>query len=1005
MKIGKVIPAEIVQEMRKNYLDYAMSVIVSRALPDVRDGLKPVHRRILFAMHEMGLRPNSAYTKSAKVVGEAMGKFHPHGDGPIYDAIVRLAQDFSMRYPLVDGQGNFGCFTKDTQVKLTDGRNLSFGELVKEYKQGKKNYTYSVNSKGLICITEIKNPRLTIKKAEIVKVTLDNGEEIKCTPNHLFMTKDGNYKEAANLTKKDSLMPLYQKLSQNTDRINRKGYVLIFQNKTNTWIPAHHLADNFNLTNNIYKKSAGRVRHHVNFNKLNNNPENVLRMAWEEHWKVHYQNAHTKHQDPDYREKIATGRAKYWDSPTTRQTQASRMSNLNLKNWQNPVYREKMRKLLSEVNIQYIKAHPEKREEFRQRAHKTLKRLWQTPEYQVLMREKIIKGNKNHTTNNTGKLKFLNICKEVSNQFSVLNEEHYNKLRNKVYPYGSAPYWETGLKNYFFNNPDLVRLAVNGNHRITKIEKIVKNEDVYDLTIDNFHNFALAVGVFVHNSVDGDPPAAMRYTEVRPAKLTEELLRDIEKETVEVEPNFDGTLNEPKYLPSLLPNLLLMGAEGIAVGMATKIPPHNLTEVVDAVMAMIEKGKVVPLKTEDTQPVGEVKEAKKIADSAEFVIKKIDLAVSTGRAASLKEESVKAPVVDFHSDITIEELAKIVKGPDFPTAGVIYGGKTLPEVYATGRGRIVVRGVAKIEESGRGKTRILITELPYQTNKANLVARIAELVRDKKLVGISDLRDESDRRGMTVVIELKKDAKPKAVLNNLYKHTDLQNSFPANFVCLVDGVPMTLNLKQILVEYVKHRQKVIARRSLYDLTEAKRRAHILEGLKIALDNLDAVIKTIRQSKDAETAKTNLMTRFALTEIQAIAILDMQLRKLSALEREKIEEEYKKVGDLIDYLTDLLTHPEKILKVINGELVELRKNYGDERRTKIVQAPIGEISEEDLVAQEESIVTITKTGYVKRVAPGTFRAQRRGGVGVVGSSKSSPNFEYLEVSPVKNPSPI
>ncbi len=607
MKIGKVIPAEIVQEMRKNYLDYAMSVIVSRALPDVRDGLKPVHRRILFAMHEMGLRPSSAYTKSAKVVGETMGKFHPHGDGPIYDAIVRLAQDFSMRYPLIDGQGNWG-------------------------------------------------------------------------------------------------------------------------------------------------------------------------------------------------------------------------------------------------------------------------------------------------------------------------------------------------------------------------------------------------------SVDGDPAAAMRYTECRPARITEVLLRDIEKETVDLEPNFDGTIKEPKYLPALLPNLLLMGAEGIAVGMATKIPPHNLTEVTDAVIATIEKGEVIAVKTDEpmNREINEQKtdNGKPTTEDATFILKRIDLAVSSGKSNALKDDVIKAPVVDFHSDITIEELAKIVKGPDFPTYGVIYGGKTLPEVYRSGRGRIIVRGVAKIEDLGK-KTRILITELPYQVNKASLVARIAELVRDKKLVGISDLRDESDRRGMTVVIELKKDAKPKAVLNNLYKHTDLQTSFPANFVCLVNGIPKTLNLKQILVEYVKHRQKVIARRSLFDLTEAKRRAHILEGLKIALDNLDEVIATIRKSQDSDTARTNLMEKFGLTEIQATAILDMQLRKLSALEREKIEEEYKKVGELIDYLTTLLLHPEKILKVINTELAEVKKAYGDERRTKIIHSPLGDISEEDLVAQEDSIVTITKTGYIKRVLPGTFRAQRRGGVGVVGmTTKDEDEISHL-----------
>lgn len=597
MNIGKILPVKITEEVQKSYLNYAMSVIVSRALPDVRDGLKPVHRRILFAMHQMGLIPSSQYTKSAKIVGETMGKFHPHGDGPIYDALVRLAQDFSMRYPLVDGQGNYG-------------------------------------------------------------------------------------------------------------------------------------------------------------------------------------------------------------------------------------------------------------------------------------------------------------------------------------------------------------------------------------------------------SVDGDPPAAMRYTEARPAKISQELLLDIDKNTVEYEDNFDGTIKEPKYLPAILPNLLLMGSEGIAVGMATKIPPHNLNEVVDAISQTIEKGKAIV----STQNTVHSTQENKSTGGAEFAIKKIDLAVSEGIQKAIE---VVAPETDFNSEITTEELLQHIKGPDFPTGGLIYGAKQMGEVYGSGRGTIVVRGVAKIEEAERGKSRIIISELPYQVNKALLVSKIAELTRDKKLVGISDLRDESDRKGMSVVIELKKDARPKSVLNNLYKHTALQTTFPANFVALVDGTPRTLPLKVILVEYIKHRQQVVTRRSLFELTEAKKRAHILEGLKIALDFLDEVIATIRKSPDSDEAKTNLMAKFKLTEVQAIAILDMQLRRLAALERQKIEDEYKKVQELILSLTDLLTHPEKILDVIEKELKEVKEKYGDERRTKVYLQPVGEISEEDLVAKEETIVTVTKTGYIKRVPRNTYKSQSRGGKGVVGmTTKEEDEIAHL-----------
>lgn len=591
MDIGKIQPTEITSELSKSYLDYAMSVIVARALPDVRDGLKPVHRRILYAMHLMGLHyVGSGTTKSAKVVGEVLGKYHPHGDMAVYDAMVRLAQDFSMRYPLVHGQGNFG-------------------------------------------------------------------------------------------------------------------------------------------------------------------------------------------------------------------------------------------------------------------------------------------------------------------------------------------------------------------------------------------------------SVDGDPPAAMRYTEVKLAKISDMMLTDIEKETVDFIDNFDATLKEPVYLPSILPNLLLMGSEGIAVGMATKIPPHNLGELVDAITEMIKKGKVVT-------------EGKAHEEQTDFVIKKINL-VAAGQEKPLTEEEVDPTSISFESDIELEELTKFVPGPDFPTGGAIYDANSLREVYATGRGKIVVRGIAEITEGAKGKSQIIISEIPYQVNKSELVAKIAELVKDKKVVGIADLRDESDKDGMRVVIDLKRDAKPKAVLNNIYKHTKLQSSFPANFVALVDGTPHTLNLKQILSEFVKHRQKVVTRRTIFDLTEAKKRAHILEGLKIALDNLDAVIKTIRESKTQDDAKQNLIQRFSLSEIQATAILDMQLRRLAALEREKIEKEYEEIKKLIDQLIAILRDPQKVLDIIVKEIAELKEKYGDARKTKIYKAALGEISEEDLVAKEETLITITKTGYIKRLSATAYRAQRRGGKGVIGmTTKEEDEIEHL-----------
>jgi DNA gyrase subunit A len=601
MDIGKITPTEITSELSKSYLDYAMSVIVARALPDVRDGLKPVHRRILYAMHLMGLHANGGFSKSAKIVGEVLGKYHPHGDMAVYDAMVRMAQDFSMRYQLVKGQGNFG-------------------------------------------------------------------------------------------------------------------------------------------------------------------------------------------------------------------------------------------------------------------------------------------------------------------------------------------------------------------------------------------------------SVDGDPAAAMRYTEVKLANISDFILLDIEKETVDFIENFDATLKEPVFLPALLPNLLLMGSEGIAVGMATKIPPHNLREVVDGVIDVIKKGRVIR--------IGELEEGKEekphqIAEAhTDFVLKKINL-IAAGEQKELAVEDMTPSNISFESDATIDELTDIIPAPDFPTGGAIYDANSLKEVYANGRGRIVIRGIAEIVEGAKGKSQIVITEIPYQVNKAEMVAKIAELVKDKKVVGISDLRDESDKDGMRVVVDLKRDAKPKAVLNNIYKHTKLQTTFPANFVALVEGTPHTLNLKQILVEYVKHRQKVIVRRTIFELTEAKKRAHILEGLKIALDNLDAVIKTIRESRTQDDAKTNLIQRFGLSAIQSTAILDMQLRRLAALEREKIEKEYQEIKKLIDSLTAILKDPQRVLDIIVKEITELREKFGDDRKTKIYKNAIGEFSEEDLVAKEEALLMVTKTGYIKRLPVAVYKSQRRGGKGVIGmTTKEEDEIEHL-----------
>jgi len=534
MVLGKTRPVNIEDEMRSSYLDYAMSVIVSRALPDVRDGLKPVHRRILYAMNGMGLNHTGPHRKSARIVGEVLGKYHPHGDAPVYEAMVRMAQDFSMRYVLVDGQGNFG-------------------------------------------------------------------------------------------------------------------------------------------------------------------------------------------------------------------------------------------------------------------------------------------------------------------------------------------------------------------------------------------------------SIDNDPPAAMRYTEARLAPISEQMLLDIDKDTVGFMPNFDDSLKEPRVLPTRLPNLLVNGSSGIAVGMATNIPPHNLGEVCEAISYFID-----------------------------------------------------------NPEATVDELTQFIKGPDFPTAGIILGQEGIKSAYATGHGRVVVRAKALLgDTSGAGHRRIVVTELPYQTNKAALVERIAELVKNKKIGGISELRDESDRQGMRIVIELRREAQPQQVLNNLYKYTSMQSTFFINMLALVDGQPRVIGLKEALQYYIDFRSEVITRRSRFELNAAKTRAHILEGFKIALEHIDRVITTIRKSETAEAARRNLMTGFSLSQAQAQAILDMQLRRLANLERRKIHDEYAEVVKTIAYLEDLLANPRRILLLVKGEVDELKSKYGDPRRTEISEEEMAEFREEDLIPHQRVVVTLTNRGFVKRVPSQAYKLQHRGGKGIIG----------------------
>jgi len=439
-------------------------------------------------------------------------------------------------------------------------------------------------------------------------------------------------------------------------------------------------------------------------------------------------------------------------------------------------------------------------------------------------------------------------------------------------------------------------------------------------------------------SIDGDAPAAMRYTEARLTHLAVEMLADLEKDTVDLRPNYDETREEPTVLPGVLPNLLVNGCSGIAVGMATEVPPHNLREVCDAIVHVIE-----------------------------------------------------------HPDATPEALAQIVKGPDFPTGGIIYGIQGIRDCYTTGRGLIKVRARVQVEEGRAGRMSLVANEIPFQVSKANLLEKIADLVRQGRITGISDLRDESDRDGMRIVIELKKDANPKIVLNQLFVHTPLQVTFGAIMLALVKNRPQVMNLRQLVDEYVRHRQEVVRRRAEFDLAEAEKRAHILEGLKIALDHLDAVITLIRGSKDVDAARQGLMGQFKLSEIQANAILEMRLSRLTGLERAKVEQEYLEVIQLIERLRSILANPKKMLAIIQDEVRRLREKYGDDRRTEIMGEE-GEIGYEDTIEQKDMVITISHAGYIKRQEIAAYRSQRRGGKGVIGARTKEEDFiEHLFVA--------
>src|SRR3989344_908349 len=859
-------------QLKQAYLDYSMSVIVGRALPDVRDGLKPVHRRILFAMHEMGLQHNKSFKKCARIVGEALGKFHPHGDSAIYEALVRMAQEFNLRYPLIQGQGNFGCFTSDTKIKLLDGTSKSFKELCENYKGNQIFYVYSINRDGEVVIGEATNPRLTKKETELVEVTLDTGEKIRCTPDHKFLLKNLEYKEAKDLTPEDSLMPGYFKLSPIRGNTELKEYLMIKDNKKEKYVFVHEIADNYNLNKGVYNSADGHVRHHEDFNKFNNNPDNIQRISWNEHTKIH--NDH-----------------------------------INLL-WKSEDFRKKITSLTKERSIQRLKIDPTYPKRLAQKAATAHRINWKNKEY----KNKIIKNKILYCTNRL----ILSLGEKN------VNGETYNQNRiNNCFPR-----FENAIRHFKDLN-EMIYLAKEYNHCAISVKFLNYKEDVYDLTVREHHNFLLDCGVFVHNSTEFGA-AAQRYTEAKLSKIAGELLEDIEKETVAFAPNFDNSLKEPIVLPSKIPNLLLNGSSGIAVGMATNIPPHNLSEVCDAIILLIE-----------------------------------------------------------HPEVEDARLFSLVRGPDFPTGWMIVGTSGIRSALRTGRGKVLVRAKAEIEER-----RIVITEIPYQVNKSLLIEQIATLVKEKIIEGISDIRDESDREGMRIIVEVRKGFDEKLVMNQLYKYSQLQTSFGIINLALVDGEPRVLNLRDICSEFIKHRKEVVTRRTQYELRKAEERDHILQGLLIALKEIDAVVVLIKRSKDVEAARRELMRNYILSELQTNAILEMRLSRLAALEQQKILEEHEQLLVFIVEMKEILASEQRVYRIIKDELVGVKNEYGDKRRTEIVERDEEVLEDEDLVENEKVVITLTNAGYVKRIPLEAYKAQKRGGKGII-AAETKDDTDFVE----------
>ena len=954
----ETLPISLEEEMRHSYLDYAMSVIVGRALPDVRDGLKPVHRRVLYAMFDSGFRPDRSHAKSARSVAETMGNYHPHGDASIYDTLVRMAQPWSLRYPLVDGQGNFGspgndppaamryCVTGDALVRLPLGQTVRIADVAPT----------TPNSDTVVDLKVLDrhgNPVTADRlfhsgEHDTYTVTTTEGFSVSGTANHPLLC----------LVDLCGVPTLMWKL---IEEIRPGDSVVLQRSQPAEFGSADWDATLTGLLLGAFISEGFVSGNRAGFNNLDKDFFDTVVAAYDgvvggsryvsqrtiasgsTLFELDVQNVGAVAASPLAELTGVRSAAKYipdcvWAAPLQVKRaflgalfEGDGSCSALPRSTVQVSYSTRSSRLASDVQQMLLEFGVISR-----------RYLHATGEHKVVItnRAQAELFAAQIGFGGTKQAKLVNLLAALPATPAGADSDRVPGLAAFIRQHSGSRWADMewlrkhnidGVQRWRRSgaeiaeriaDPDVRAIAADltdGRFYFATVKSVTDSgvQPVYSLRVVTDDHSFITNGFVSHN------------TEARLTPLAMEMLREIDEETVDFIPNYDGRVQEPTVLPSRFPNLLANGSGGIAVGMATNIPPHNLRELAEAVYWCLDN-------------------------------------------------------FDADEETTLAAVMERVKGPDFPTAGLIVGTSGIADAYTTGRGSIRMRGVVEVEEDSRGRTSIVITELPYQVNHDNFITSIADQVREGKLTGISNIEDQSsDRVGLRIVIEIKRDGVAKVVLNNLYKHTQLQTSFGANMLSIVDGVPRTLRLDQMIRYYVEHQLDVIVRRTTYRLRKANERAHILRGLVKALDALDEVIALIRASETVDVARTGLIDLLDIDDIQAQAILDMQLRRLAALERQKIIDDLAEIEKEIADLEDILAKPKRQRKLVRDELAAIVEKHGDDRRTRIVAAE-GDVSDEDLIAREEVVVTITETGYAKRTKTDLYRSQKRGGKGVQGA---------------------